>query len=48
MTHLSILEHNDAFAKGVLDTKDIIYFVDLTLLALFLAFRALESRRWSG
>ena len=48
LTHLSILEHNDAFAKGVLDTKDIIYFVDLTLLALFLAFRALESRRWSG
>jgi ABC-2 type transport system permease protein len=48
LTHLSLLEHNDTFAKGVLDTKDIIYFVDLTVLALFLAFRSLESRRWSG
>ena len=30
LTHLSILEHNDSFAKGVLDTKDIIYYVNFT------------------
>jgi ABC-2 type transport system permease protein len=46
--HLSIIEHNDTFAKGVLDTKDVIYFVDFTVLALFLTLRSLESRRWSG
>jgi gliding motility-associated transport system permease protein len=48
LTHLSILEHNDTFAKGVLDTKDVIYYVDFTALALFLALRSLETRRWSG
>jgi ABC-2 type transport system permease protein len=48
LTHLSLLEHNDTFAKGVLDTKDIIYYVDFTALALFLALRSLETRRWSG
>jgi ABC-2 type transport system permease protein len=48
LTHLSILEHNDTFAKGVLDTKDILYYVNFTVLALFLALRSLESRRWSG
>ena len=48
LTHLSILEHNDTFAKGVLDTKDIIYYVNFTVLALFLALRSLESRRWNG
>jgi ABC-2 type transport system permease protein len=48
LTHLSILEHNDTFAKGVLDTKDIIYYVNFTVLALFLALRSLEARRWSG
>jgi len=48
LTHLSILEHNDTFAKGVLDTKDVIYYVDFTVLALFLALRSLEARRWSG
>jgi ABC-2 type transport system permease protein len=48
LTHLSIPEHNDSFAKGVLDTKDVIYFLNFTALALFLALRSLESRRWSG
>jgi ABC-2 type transport system permease protein len=48
LTHLSILDHNDTFAKGVLDTKDIIYYVNFTVLALFLALRSLEARRWSG
>jgi gliding motility-associated transport system permease protein len=48
LTHLSMLEHNDTFAKGVLDTKDVIYYLDFTVLALFLALRSLETRRWSG
>ena len=48
LTHLSILEHNDTFAKGVLDTKDILYYVDFTVLALFLTLRSLEARRWKG
>ncbi len=45
---LSILEHNDSFSKGVLDTKDILYYVNFTLLALFLTLRSLEARRWKG
>jgi ABC-2 type transport system permease protein len=48
LTHLSIPEHTDTFFKGVLDTKDIIYFLSLTTLAMFLALRSLESRRWNG
>ena len=42
LTHLSILEHNDSFAKGVLDTKDVIYYLNFTALALFLTLRSLE------
>jgi ABC-2 type transport system permease protein len=45
---LSILEHNDGFSKGVLDTKDILYYVNFTVLALFLTLRSLEARRWKG
>jgi ABC-2 type transport system permease protein len=48
LQHLSILEHNDSFAKGVIATKDVIYYVDFTLLALFLTLRSLEARRWKG
>jgi ABC-2 type transport system permease protein len=48
LQHLSTMEHNDNFAKGVIDTKDVLYYVNLTLLALFLAYRSLEARRWKG
>jgi ABC-2 type transport system permease protein len=48
LTHLSITEHNDTFTKGVLDTKDIIYYVDFTALGLLLTLRSLEARRWNG
>jgi ABC-2 type transport system permease protein len=48
LQHLSTMEHNDNFAKGVIDTKDVLYYVNLTLLALFLAYRSVEARRWKG
>jgi len=49
ISHLSVTEHfGDSFAKGVIDTKDIIYYLDLTILSLFLTLRSLESKRWRG
>jgi ABC-2 type transport system permease protein len=48
LSHLSILDHFDSFTKGVLDTKDVIYYVDFTIVALFLTLRSLEARRWKG
>jgi ABC-2 type transport system permease protein len=48
LAHVSLLEHFDSFAKGVLDTKDILYYVDFTVVALFLTLRSLEARRWKG
>jgi ABC-2 type transport system permease protein len=48
LSHLSLLDHFDTFARGVLDTKDVIYYVNATILALFLTLRSLEARRWKG
>jgi ABC-2 type transport system permease protein len=48
LSHLSIPERMENLSKGVLDTRDIIYFVDLTALALFLSLKSLEARRWRG
>jgi ABC-2 type transport system permease protein len=48
LSHISLLEHFDSFGKGVLDTKDILYYVDFTIVALFLTLRSLETRRWKG
>jgi ABC-2 type transport system permease protein len=45
---LSILEHNESFAKGVVETKDVLYYVNFIALALFLTLRSLEARRWKG
>jgi ABC-2 type transport system permease protein len=48
LSHLSILDHFDTFARGILDTKDVIYYVNLSLVALLLTHRSLEARRWKG
>jgi ABC-2 type transport system permease protein len=48
LSHLSITEHFDAFARGVIDTKDVIYYLNLTILSLFLTLRSLDSKRWRG
>jgi len=48
LSELSIIEHYDSFAKGIFDTKDVIYYLNFNLLALFIALKSLESRRWKG
>ena len=48
LSHLSLTEHFESFAKGVLDTKDVIYYLNLTILSLFLTLRSLEAKRWRG
>jgi ABC-2 type transport system permease protein len=35
------------FARGLIDTRAIIYFVSVTILCLLVSFRSLESRKWS-
>ena len=44
---LSFDYHFQSMARGVIDLRDVLYFFSVTLFALAVAFRALESRRWS-
>jgi ABC-2 type transport system permease protein len=48
LQHLSITEHFESFAKGVIDSKDVIYYLNLIVLSLFLTLRSLDSKRWRG
>jgi ABC-2 type transport system permease protein len=48
LTYLSILSHLDDFMKGVLSTSNIIFYVSLMLVGLFLTYRSLDSLRWRG
>jgi ABC-2 type transport system permease protein len=44
--YTSVLTHFEPFAKGVLDTKDVVYYISAIFLGLFLTSRSLESVRW--
>ncbi len=44
---LSFDYHFQSMARGVIDLRDVFFFFSVTAFALALAFRALESRRWS-
>ena len=46
VSYMSIVQHFEPFSKGVIDTKDVVFFVCLTFFGLFLTARSLESLRW--
>ncbi|MCB9666773.1 MAG: ABC transporter permease subunit [Myxococcales bacterium] len=45
---LSINYHFRSMIRGVIDTRNVLYFLSLIGLALALAFHSLERRRWSA
>ena len=44
--YLSMMEHYDSFTRGVIDTRDLVYYLSFIYFFLFLTKRQLESRRW--
>jgi ABC-2 type transport system permease protein len=45
---ISLLEHFENFSKGLITSQDVIFYVNVTVFALFLTLRALESHKWRG
>ena len=43
---MALLTHVEPFARGVIDTADLSWFVLFTFGFLFLTWRSVESRRW--
>lgn len=48
LAHLSITEHFDDFAKGIIDTKHVIYYLSFIAFGLFLTMKSVDSERWRG
>ena len=48
LSYFSILGHLEDFSKGVLSSSNVIFYVSLTLMALFLTYRSIDSLRWRG
>jgi ABC-2 type transport system permease protein len=46
LNYLSVAGHFDSFAKGVIDSKDAIFYLTFIIAGLFLTARSLESMRW--
>ena len=46
VNYLSIVTHFENFAKGVLDSKDIVFYLSMIFFALFITSRSMESLRW--
>jgi len=46
--YVSVIQHLDSFAKGVLDSRDILYYLLFITFFLFLTLRQLESYRWKS
>jgi ABC-2 type transport system permease protein len=46
LTYLSVTEHLGTMVRGVIDTRDLVYFASLIVVFLFLNHRAVEAARW--
>ena len=44
---ISLQSRFSGFERGLIDTNAVIYFLSVALLCLLIAFRSLESRKWS-
>ena len=48
LNYLNLISHLEDFVKGIISTQHIIFYVTLTFLGLFLAYRSIESMRWKS
>ena len=46
LSYMSVISHYESFAKGMLSSKDAVYYVTLIFFGLFLTARSMESLRW--
>jgi len=46
LSYMSVNSHFESFEKGLLDSKDSIFYASMIFLGLFLSARSMESLRW--
>jgi ABC-2 type transport system permease protein len=46
LEQLSLVRHMEDFARGIIDSRHVIFYVSTTIMFLFLTQRVVESRRW--
>ena len=48
LDYMSITRHLDYFTRGVVDTKQVVYYVSFIAFGLFLTARSVDTERWRG
>jgi ABC-2 type transport system permease protein len=48
LTTLSITDHFDDFARGIIDTKHLVYYISFITFGLFLTSKSVDMERWKG
>ena len=46
LNYVSIITHMENFSKGIIELKDVVFYVSFIFFALFLILRQMESLRW--
>jgi ABC-2 type transport system permease protein len=46
LSYFSVLTHFESFARGTLDSKDLVFYIAAIFLGLFFTARSMESLRW--
>jgi ABC-2 type transport system permease protein len=46
LSYFSVISHFESFGRGVIDSKDAIYYITVIFLGLFFTARSMESLRW--
>ena len=46
LKYIGTYDHWSSFTKGIVDTRDVIYYLSFTALLLFITVRNVESRKW--
>ncbi len=44
--YIAIFDHFDTFQKGLIDSRDVVYYLTNTAVFLFLSVKVVESRKW--
>jgi ABC-2 type transport system ATP-binding protein len=47
LAYVSFQSHLGGFARGLIDTRSVVFFVSIAVFSLMVAFRSLESRKWT-
>jgi ABC-2 type transport system permease protein len=48
LNQLSLTDHFDDFARGVIDTKHLVFYLSFISFGLFLTAKSVDSERWRG